>query len=310
MGLFDSFKKIKDGLEKTRSAVVDRIARVITGKTKIDDEVLTMVEEILLASDVGFEATEKIIQAMKNRIKLEGYDGSEKLREILKDEIFKSLIESREEKVDSVKPYIIMVVGVNGVGKTTTVGKLAHIYKSSGKKVIIAAADTFRAAANEQLSIWADRTGVEIIQQQRGSDPGAVAYDAVRAAVARQADIVLIDTAGRLHTRTNLMEELKKIRRVIQKVIEDAPHEVLLVLDAVTGQNGLVQARKFMEAVGVNGIVLTKLDGTAKGGIVIAINQELKLPVKFIGVGEGIEDLQPFDKKMFVAALFGESLER
>jgi len=310
MGLFDSFKKIKDGLEKTRSAVVDRIARVITGKTKIDDEVLTMVEEILLASDVGFEATEKIIQAMKNRIKLEGYDGSEKLREILKDEIFKSLVESREEKVDSVKPYIIMVVGVNGVGKTTTVGKLAHIYKSSGKKVIIAAADTFRAAANEQLSIWADRTGVEIIQQQRGSDPGAVAYDAVRAAVARQADIVLIDTAGRLHTRTNLMEELKKIRRVIQKVIEDAPHEVLLVLDAVTGQNGLVQARKFMEAVGVNGIVLTKLDGTAKGGIVIAINQELKLPVKFIGVGEGIEDLQPFDKKMFVAALFGESLER
>jgi fused signal recognition particle receptor len=310
MGLFDSFKKIKDGLEKTRSAVVDRIARVITGKTKIDDEVLTMVEEILLASDVGFEATEKIIQAMKNRIKLEGYDGSEKLREILKDEIFKSLIESREEKVDSVKPYIIMVVGVNGVGKTTTVGKLAHIYKSSGKKVIIAAADTFRAAANEQLSIWADRTGVEIIQQQRGTDPGAVAYDAVRAAVARQADIVLIDTAGRLHTRTNLMEELKKIRRVIQKVIEDAPHEVLLVLDAVTGQNGLVQARKFMEAVGVNGIVLTKLDGTAKGGIVIAINQELKLPVKFIGVGEGIEDLQPFDKKMFVAALFGESLER
>lgn len=310
MGLFDSFKKIKDGLEKTRSAVVDRIARVITGKTKIDDEVLTRVEEILLASDVGFEATEKIIQAMKNRIKLEGYDGSEKLREILKDEIFKSLIESREEKVDSVKPYIIMVVGVNGVGKTTTVGKLAHIYKSSGKKVIIAAADTFRAAANEQLSIWADRTGVEIIQQQRGSDPGAVAYDAVRAAVARQADIVLIDTAGRLHTRTNLMEELKKIRRVIQKVIEDAPHEVLLVLDAVTGQNGLVQARKFMEAVGVNGIVLTKLDGTAKGGIVIAINQELKLPVKFIGVGEGIEDLQPFDKKMFVAALFGESLER
>ena len=310
MGLFDSFKKIKDGLEKTRSAVVDRIARVITGKTKIDDEVLTRVEEILLASDVGFEATEKIIQAMKNRIKLEGYDGSEKLREILKDEIFKSLVESREEKVDSVKPYIIMVVGVNGVGKTTTVGKLAHIYKSSGKKVIIAAADTFRAAANEQLSIWADRTGVEIIQQQRGSDPGAVAYDAVRAAVARQADIVLIDTAGRLHTRTNLMEELKKIRRVIQKVIEDAPHEVLLVLDAVTGQNGLVQARKFMEAVGVNGIVLTKLDGTAKGGIVIAINQELKLPVKFIGVGEGIEDLQPFDKKMFVAALFGESLER
>ncbi len=310
MGLFDSFKKIKDGLEKTRSAVVDRIARVITGKTKIDDEVLTRVEEILLASDVGFEATEKIIQAMKNRIKLEGYDGSEKLREILKDEIFKSLVESREEKVDSVKPYIIMVVGVNGVGKTTTVGKLAHIYKSSGKKVIIAAADTFRAAANEQLSIWADRTGVEIIQQQRGTDPGAVAYDAVRAAVARQADIVLIDTAGRLHTRTNLMEELKKIRRVIQKVIEDAPHEVLLVLDAVTGQNGLVQARKFMEAVGVNGIVLTKLDGTAKGGIVIAINQELKLPVKFIGVGEGIEDLQPFDKKMFVAALFGESLER
>ncbi|MGC8595133.1 MAG: signal recognition particle-docking protein FtsY [Candidatus Kryptoniota bacterium] len=307
MGLFDSFKKIRDGLAKTRSAVVDRISKAISDKTKIDDEVISRVEDILLASDVGFEATERIIQDIKNRIKLEGYDGSEKLKEILKDEISRSLIEPDREKGETIKPYVIMVVGVNGAGKTTTVGKLAHLYRSSGKKVLIAAADTFRAAANEQLSIWAERTGVEILQQQHGADPGAVAYDAVRAAVAREVDVVLIDTAGRLHTKTNLMEELKKIRRVIQKVIENAPHEVLLVLDAVTGQNGLVQARKFMEAVGVNGIVLTKLDGTAKGGIVIAINQELRLPVKFIGVGEGVDDLQPFDKKMFVAALFGES---
>lgn len=308
MGLFDSFKKIRDGLAKTRSAVVNSITKAISGKTKIDEEVISQVEEILLASDVGFEATEKIIEDLRNKINQEGYGGSERLREILKDEISKSLIEPNGQKLNNVKPYVIMVVGVNGVGKTTTVGKLAHIYKLSGKKVLIAAADTFRAAANEQLSIWAERAGVEIIQQQRGTDPGAVAYDAVRAAVARQVDIVLIDTAGRLHTKANLMEELKKIKRVIQKVIEDAPHEVLLVLDAVTGQNGLNQARKFMEAVGVSGIVLTKLDGTAKGGIVLAINQELKLPVKFIGVGEGVEDLQPFDKNMFVAALFDESM--
>lgn len=313
MGLLDHFKKIRDGLTRTRLDFVDRISKVISGKTKIDDQLIDEIEEALLSSDIGFDATGKIIGDIRTRVKSEGYEDSQMLKDLLKEEIAKYLIEPIGDPVRgngngraATKPYVIMIVGVNGVGKTTTVGKLAYNFKSDGNKVLIAAADTFRAAANEQLKIWADRAGVEIIQQRPGTDPGAVAYDALNAAKARGVDVVVIDTAGRLHTKTNLMEELRKIRRVVQKVIPDAPHEVLLVLDAVTGQNGLVQARQFLEASGVTGIVLTKLDGTAKGGIVVAISQELKLPVKYVGVGEGIDDLQPFDRKTFVDALFSE----
>jgi len=304
MGLLDKFKKIRDGLSKTRVGLVDRISKAIHGKTKIDDELVDEIEEALLSSDVGFDATERIIADIKAKVKSEGYESSELLTTLLKEEIAKSLPDSNGNGMAPQKPHVIMVVGVNGVGKTTTVGKLAHNFKSDGKRVLIAAADTFRAAANEQLKIWADRADVEIIQQRPGTDPGAVAFDAVSAAKARGIDVVLVDTAGRLHTRTNLMEELKKIRRVIQKVVPDAPHEVYLVLDAVTGQNGLVQAKQFLTVAGVTGIVLTKLDGTAKGGIVIAISHDLKLPVKYIGVGEGIDDLQLFDSRTFVDALF------
>jgi len=307
MGLLDRFKKIKDGLSRTRSGFVDRIVKVVSGKTKIDDEMIGEIEEALLSSDIGYDATEKIIEDIRARVKADGYEDAQMLKALLKEEIAKYLIDPNGAERSETKPKVIMIVGVNGVGKTTTVGKLAYNFKNDGRKVLIAAADTFRAAANEQLKIWADRAGVEIIQQEPGTDPGAVAYDAVSAAKARGVDLVLIDTAGRLHTKTNLMEELKKIKRVVQKVIPDAPHEVYLVLDAVTGQNGLVQARQFLEAAGVTGIVLTKLDGTAKGGIVVAISQELKLPVRYIGVGEGIDDLQPFDRKTFVDALFSEA---
>lgn len=307
MGLLDRFTKIRDGLSKTRSGLVDRISKVISGQTRIDDGLIHEIEEALLLSDIGFDSTERIITDIRARVKAEGYDNSEMLKVLLKDEIAKYLVTPDGLDRIRAKPHVILIVGVNGVGKTTTVGKLAYNFKSEGKKVLIAAADTFRAAANEQLKIWADRAGVEIIQQRPGTDPGAVAFDAVSAAKARDVDVVLIDTAGRLHTRTNLMEELKKIRRVIQKVIPEGPHEVYMVLDAVTGQNGLVQARQFLEAAGVTAIVLTKLDGTAKGGIVVAISQELKLPVKYIGVGEGIDDLQPFDGKIFVDALFTQS---
>ena len=306
MGLLDGFKKIRDGLSRTRSNLVDRITKVVSGRTKISDELLAEVEEALLLSDVGFDATEKIIADIRARVKADGYDDSQMLKGMLKEEIQKYLAASSGSSGITSKPHVIMIVGVNGVGKTTTVGKLAYNFRNDGKKVLIAAADTFRAAANEQLRIWADRAGVEMIEQMPGTDPAAVAFDAVNAAVARGVDVVLVDTAGRLHTKTNLMEELKKIGRVIKKVVPDAPHEVLLVLDAVTGQNGLVQARQFLDAAGVTGIVLTKLDGTAKGGIVVAISQELKLPVRYIGVGEGIDDLQPFDRTTFVDALFSE----
>ncbi len=309
MGLLDRFKKVKDGLTRTRSSFVDRITKVIARKTKIDDELIDEIEETLLSSDVGFNATEKIVGDIRARVKSEGYEDASVLKGLLKEEIAKYLIEPDGAAGDKSKPHVIMIVGVNGVGKTTTVGKLSYNFRNDGKRVLIAQADTFRAAANEQLQIWAKRAGVEIIQQNPGTDPGAVAFDAVNAAKARGVDVVLIDTAGRLHTKTNLMEELKKVTRVIKKVMPDAPHEVYLVLDAVTGQNGLVQARQFLEAAGVTGIVLTKLDGTARGGIVIAISQELKLPVRYIGVGEGIDDLQPFDRNTFVDALFSESQE-
>ncbi len=312
MGFFDKFKlsKLKESLTKTRENIVGKIQKIISGKTRIDDELLDNLEEILIGGDVGVSTTMKIIENIRLRVKKDGYQDTSDIDSILREEIQKLLINGYTEKIEILsipiinKPHVIMIVGVNGVGKTTTIGKLAYNYRTSGKKVLIAAADTFRAAANEQLEIWAERAGVEIIQQQQGSDPAAVSFDALKSAKSRELDILIVDTAGRLHTKVNLMEELKKIKRVIQKLDPQAPHEVLLVVDASTGQNAIQQARQFMAAVNITGIILTKLDGTAKGGVVIAINQELNIPVKYIGIGEKIDDFQPFDHKAFVEALF------
>lgn len=312
MGFFDSFKllRLKDGLSKTRDSLVAKVNRLVFAKGKIDKEFLDQLEEILISSDVGVDASRRILESVKTKAKIQKYESPEELDELIRAEIANNLLKSTQNTVDpflitsTSKPYVIMVVGVNGVGKTTTIGKLAYNYKNTGKNVLIGAADTFRAAANEQLEIWAQRADVQIIQQGQGSDPAAVAFDTVQAAKAREADVVIIDTAGRLHTKTNLMEELKKIKRVITKVIADAPHEVLLVLDATTGQNAIQQAKQFHDAVGLTGIVVTKLDGTAKGGVIFAISNSLKLPVRFIGVGEKIDDLQPFNSEKFVQALF------
>jgi fused signal recognition particle receptor len=310
MGFLDTFKKFKTGLSKTRDTLVGKIDHLVRSKGVIDENLLDNVEEILLAGDVGVATTSLIIGNMKQRVREDKYESSDQLVRLLKDEIAKLLHVNGagEEDLftvpDAPRPHVIMVVGINGVGKTTTIGKLAYNYKNAGYKVVIGAADTFRAAANEQLEIWAQRAGVDLIQQGRGSDPAAVAFDSLSSAIARSSDVVIIDTAGRLHTKTNLMEELKKIRRVLDKRMPGAPHEVLLVLDASTGQNGLQQVRLFSEAVEVTGLALTKLDGTAKGGIILAITHELKIPVKYIGVGEQIDDLQPFNRKSFVEALF------
>jgi fused signal recognition particle receptor len=312
MGFFDKFKltRLKEGLTKTRENIFGKIQKILTGKTKIDEELLENLEEILISGDVGVTTTMKIIENIRQRVKKDGYENPADLDNLLREEIQKLLVNGTIIDIDPLvlssgqKPHVIMIVGVNGVGKTTTIGKLAYNYKSVGKKVLIAAADTFRAAANEQLEIWAKRAGVEIIQQARGADPAAVSYDALRSAVTHGVDVLIIDTAGRLHTKVNLMDELKKIKRVIQKIKPEAPHEVLLVLDASTGQNAIQQAKQFSAAVGITGLVLTKLDGTAKGGVVLAINQELNIPVKYIGVGEKIDDLQPFNQKTFVDALF------
>ena len=312
MGFFDSlkFSRLKEGLAKTRETLVAKVNRLIFAKGKIDDEFLTQLEEILISSDVGVETAQRIIENIKRKTKEKKYESQEELNELVRSEITNALVKSSSNGVDPfefpphTKPYVIMVVGVNGVGKTTTIGKLAYNYKSAGKNVLIGAADTFRAAANEQLEVWAQRAGVEIIQQLQGSDPAAVAFDTVQAAKARGADVVIIDTAGRLHTKTNLMEELKKIKRVITKVSAEAPHEVILVLDATTGQNAIQQAKLFNESVGLTGLVITKLDGTAKGGVIFAVTNALKVPVRFIGVGEKIDDLQPFDAEKFVEALF------
>ncbi|HXG38454.1 MAG TPA: signal recognition particle-docking protein FtsY [Bacteroidota bacterium] len=307
MGLFE---KLKIGLTKTREAIFGKVAQLVSGKTKIDEAMLDHLEEILISSDVGVETTLRMLSNIKSRVKEEHYESPDQLLIMLKEEITRALhINGHEAQAERdanilAKPHVIMVVGVNGVGKTTTIGKLAHNFKQAGKTVIIGAADTFRAAANEQLEVWAQRAGVEIVRQQQGADPASVAFDTLSSALAQNADVVIIDTAGRLHTKTNLMEELKKIRRVLEKRLPGAPHEVLLVLDASTGQNALQQARLFHQAVGVTGLVLTKLDGTAKGGIVLAISSELNIPVKFIGVGEQIDDLQPFDRQVFVDALF------
>ena len=296
------------GLEKTKRGLFDRLSRAIAGKSKVDDDVLDGIEDALIASDVGVDTTLKIIDMLEERVARDKYMNTAELYGILKEEMMSLLDVEGKEDVPvfdfSKKPYVIMVVGVNGVGKTTTIGKLAANLKASGKKVMLGAADTFRAAAVDQLVIWSERAGVPIVKQQMGSDPASVAYDTLKSAVAQDMDVVLIDTAGRLHNKINLMNELTKIRNVMRKVIPDAPHEVLLVLDGSTGQNAFVQAREFTKATDVTAMAVTKLDGTAKGGVVLGIADQFNIPVKFIGVGEGIEDLRVFDKKTFVDSLF------
>lgn len=315
MGLFDFFSKGKKeqldkGLEKTKESVLSKISRAIAGKSRVDDDVLDNLEEALITSDVGVETTIKIIERIQDRVARDKYMGTDELNLILKEEIANLLEENNsvyEDKVtygDDIRPYVIMVVGVNGVGKTTTIGKLAAQLTKNGKKVFLGAADTFRAAAIEQLSVWAERSNSTIIKQQMGSDPASVAFDTLSSAKKNNADVVIIDTAGRLHNKVNLMNELSKIRNVMQKVIPDAPHEVLLVLDGSTGQNAFEQAKQFTIATEVTALALTKLDGTAKGGVVLGISDQFKIPVKFIGVGEGVEDLQLFDRKAFVNSLF------
>jgi fused signal recognition particle receptor len=302
-----SVEKLKQGLSKTKKSLLGKITEAVGLSKKIDQELLDQLEEILLKGDVGVRATEKIIQDLKNRVKDEKIEDPQKITEIIKEEILITLEGSSistNTLIPDNKPLIIMIVGVNGTGKTTSIAKLAKKYSDLGKKVLVVACDTFRAGALEQLSIWAQRAGVEIIKSQPNQDPASVAFDAVKSALSRDTDVVIVDTAGRLHTKYNLMEELKKIKRVMGKSLEGAPQEVFLVLDATTGQNGISQAKMFDQAVGLSGIILAKLDGTAKGGIVIAIANELKIPVRYIGIGEKIDDLEEFDPKSFVEALF------
>lgn len=296
------------GLEKSNQGFFEKMTKAVVGKSKVDDEVLDNLEEILIASDVGASTTIKIIERIEERVARDKYVGVNELDKILREEISGLLLEnphSGSGNIDtSKKPYVIMVVGVNGVGKTTTIGKLAHQFKSEGKKVVLGAADTFRAAAVDQLVIWSERVGVTIIKQEMGSDPASVAFDTVQSAVAQDADVVIIDTAGRLHNKINLMNELSKIKRVMQKVIPDAPHEILLVLDGSTGQNAFEQAKQFTAATEVNALAVTKLDGTAKGGVVIGISDQFQIPVKYIGVGEKMQDLQLFNGTEFVDSFF------
>ena len=318
-GLFGKKSKeekesLDQGLQKTKMGIFDKISRAIVGKSTVDDDVLDGIEEALIASDLGVDTTLKIIDSLQERVARDKFMNTEELNSILREEIEKLLDINPAEESDgseeekafdfSKKPYVIMVVGVNGVGKTTTIGKLASRLKNSGKKVILGAADTFRAAAVDQLVVWSERAGVPIVKQGMGADPASVAYDTLKSAVAQDADVVLIDTAGRLHNKVNLMNELTKIRNVMRKVVPDAPHEVLLVLDGSTGQNAYQQAKEFTKATDVTALAVTKLDGTAKGGVVIGISDQFQIPVKFIGVGEKIEDLQIFNKREFVASLF------
>ena len=312
MNLFKNLNlgKLKNGLTKTREKIFNSISETISGKAIIDEEVLDELEEVLITSDIGMDTAERVIEAARKSLKSEKERSEEKIISIIKNELIKSLDEhnkykSEFEQIEKFKPFVILIVGVNGAGKTTTIGKLARNYKSAGLRVVIGSADTFRAAANEQLEIWAKRADVDLIQREHGSDPSAVAYDTLISAKQSNADIVIIDTAGRLHTKTNLMDELKKIKRVLTKVLDYAPNEIFLVIDGNTGQNGLVQAKEFSKATDLTGLIITKLDGTAKGGIVFQITSEQKIPVKYIGVGEGIEDLQTFDSKEFVNAIFG-----
>lgn len=310
-GLFGKEKKetLDKGLEKSKESVLSKIGRAIAGKTTVDDDVLDNLEEALITSDVGVETTLRIIERIQARVKRDKYLGTDELHRILVEEIAALLAENNTGDVFDFdaplpcKPYVIMVVGVNGVGKTTTIGKLAYQYKKAGKKVYLGAADTFRAAAVEQLCIWGERVGVPVIKQQQGSDPASVAYDTLASAKANDADVVLIDTAGRLHNKVNLMNELTKIKNVMQKVVPDAPHDVMLVLDGSTGQNAFEQARQFTAATQVTSLAITKLDGTAKGGVVIGISDQFKIPVRYIGLGEKMEDLQAFNKEEFVKSL-------
>ena len=315
MGIFGFFSKDKKdkldkGLEKTKENVFGKLSRAVAGKSKVDEDALDDIEEALITSDIGVETTIKIIERLEERVAKDKYLDAKELNTFLKEEM--SLLLEESNNSDEVEftvpqtdgPYVIMVVGVNGVGKTTTIGKLAHQFKQAGKKVVLGAADTFRAAAVDQLVIWSERVGVDIVKQEMGSDPASVAFDTVQSAKNKGADVVIIDTAGRLHNKVNLMNELTKIRNVISKVIPDAPHDVMLVLDASTGQNAIEQAKQFTLATKVDSLALSKLDGTAKGGVVIGISDQFKIPVRYIGVGEGIEDLQVFNKKEFVDSLF------
>lgn len=319
MGLFNFFNKDKKksldkGLEKTKEVFFSRLSRAIVGKSTVDDEVLDSLEEMLVSSDVGVETTLRIIKRIEERVKKDKYLGTKELNRLLKEEIISLLSDSESEQVNpfvlsenQTRPYVIMVVGVNGVGKTTTIGKLAHQFKQQGYNVLLGAADTFRAAAVNQLDIWAERVGVSIVKQKMGSDPASVAYDTLNSALSRNMDVVIIDTAGRLHNRINLMNELTKIKQVMHKLVPEAPHEILLVLDASTGQNAIEQAKQFSAATEVTSIALTKLDGTAKGGVVLGISDQFKIPVKYIGIGEKVEDLQAFDRDAFIDSLFGDN---
>lgn len=318
MGIFgwfteDKKKNLDQGLAKTKENVFQKLNRVIAGKSKVDEDVLDNLEEMLISSDVGVKTTLRIIERIETRVSKDKYMNTGELDRILREEISALLAENNTVDLEDLPtakngdPYVIMVVGVNGVGKTTTIGKLAYQYKSSGKKVVLGAADTFRAAAIEQLEIWSQRAGVPLVKQKMGSDPASVAYDTLRSAVAQKADVVIIDTAGRLHNKVNLMNELTKIRSVMKKVVPDAPQEVLLILDGSTGQNAFEQAKQFTAATEVTALALTKLDGTAKGGVVIGISDQFKIPVRYIGIGERVEDLQIFNKQAFVESLFGSN---
>lgn len=319
MAFFSIFSKkekkevLDAGLEKTKSSVFSKLARAVAGKSKVDDEVLDDLEEVLVSSDVGVDTTLEIIRRIEARVARDKYVGTSELRAILKEEISALLAQGDDTDGDGIslpddkKPYVIMVVGVNGVGKTTTIGKLAYLYRQAGKKVYLGAADTFRAAAVEQLCIWGERTGVPVIKQQMGADPASVAFDTLSSAKANDADVVIIDTAGRLHNKVGLMNELAKIKKVMQKVVPDAPHDVMLVLDGSTGQNAFEQAKQFIKTTEVTSLAITKLDGTAKGGVVIGISHQLQVPVKFIGLGEKMTDLQPFNRLEFVDSLFADT---